>query len=189
MSAEATAIAVAPEGVTGPLRAMIERLTGAGVHVRVVEDLGQAAQIASATPEAPPCILLDMRGLVAGVYLEDVQLATDRIRKTIQAVPFTMPIVITGGADAAIIIACLRAGAGDVLDVQLEGTAAARAVVQRVYQRQLEYAQHAYSARTLRTMIEDLLKDLIRTERRSIDLEEKLAIFESVTGETAGVGD
>ena len=189
MTAEATAIAVAPQGASGPLRAMVERLTGGGIHVDIVEDLGAAAQIASKTPEAPPCILLDLRMLVAGVYLEDIKLASERIRKTIQAIPFVQPIAITGAADAGIVVACLRAGAGDVLDIQLEGTAAARQVVQRIYQRQREHAQQALTARTLRAMIEDMLKDLIRTERRSIDLEQKLALFESVTGETATLGE
>jgi CheY-like chemotaxis protein len=189
MTAEATAIAVAPEGATGALRAMIERLAGGGIQVEIVEDLPAAAQLASRTPAAPPCILLDLRMLVAGVYLEDIKLAAERIRKAIQAIPFVQPIAITGAADAGIVVACLRAGAGDVLDIQLEGTAAARSVVQRVYQRQLEHAQQALTTRKLRGMIEDLLKDLIRTERRSIDLEEKLAQFETVTGETASIGD
>jgi len=189
MTAEATAIAVAPDGATGPLRAMIERLTGGGIRVHVVEEIGAAAQIASETPASPPVVLLDLRSLVAGLLLEDVRLATERIRRTIHAIPFAMPIAITGAADAGIIVACIRAGAGDVLDIRLEGTAAARTVVQRVYQRQRELAQHAQTARTLRAMIEDLLKDLIRTERRSIDLEEKLAQFETVTGETATIGD
>ena len=189
MTAEATAIAVAPEGATGPLRAMIERLTGGGIRVDVVEDLGAAAEIAGATPTAPPAILLDLRSLVAGVLIEDVRLATERIRRAIHAIPFAMPIAVTGAADAGIVVACIRAGAGDVLDIRLEGTAAARTVVQRVYQRQRELAQQAETARTLRAMIEDLLKDLIRTERRSIDLEEKLAQFETITGETATAGD
>lgn len=184
MSAEAVAIAVAPDGASGPLRAMMERLVGGGIVVHVVDDLPAAVQIASRTPTAPPCLLLDLRTLVAGAELEDVKLASERIRKAAQAIPHTTPVAITGSADAGIVIALIRAGAGDVIDLGLEGTAAATSVVQRVYERQIGAAQRANAAHTLRAMIEDLLKDLIRTERRHIDLEQKLAQFESVTGET-----
>ncbi|HEY5946024.1 MAG TPA: response regulator [Kofleriaceae bacterium] len=186
MSDETIAIAVAPEGATGPLRAMIERLVGSGIEVHVVEDLPSAAKIASRAPSEPPCILLDLRTLGSGSEIEDVTLACERVRKAAHAIPYTLPVAITGSADAGIVISLMRAGAGDVIDIQLEGTAAAKAVVTHVYERQLHLAHQAYAARTLRTMIEDLLKDLIRTERRSIDLEEKLAQFESSTGETGG---
>ena len=189
ISAEAIAIAVAPEGATGPLRAMVERLVGSGVEVHVVEDLPTAANIACHTVMKPPALLLDLRSLGSGSELEDVKLGCERVRKAAHAIPNVMPIAITGSADSGIVIALIRAGAGDVIDIQLEGTAAARAVVQRVYQRQAQLAQQVYAARTLRSMIEDLLKDLIRTERRSIDLEEKLAQFESGTGETGAFGD
>jgi CheY-like chemotaxis protein len=189
MSAEAIAIAVAPEGASGPLRAMVERLVGSGVEVHVVEDLPTAANIACHTPMKPPCLLLDLRTLGSGSELEDVKLACERVRKAQHAIPNTLPIAITGSADAGIAIALIRAGAGDVIDIQLEGTGAARAVVQRLYQRQAQLAQQVYAARTLRSMIEDLLKDLIRTERRSIDLEEKLAQWESGTGETGPLSD
>lgn len=169
----------------GPLSALVERLVGGGIVVHVVEDLPTAANLASRTPTQPPCVLLDLRGLNAGSELEDVRLACERVRKATHAIPFVKPIAITGSANAGSVIALIRAGAGDVIDFQLEGTAGAPAIVQRIFQRQAQLAGQALAARTLRTMIEDLLKDLIKTERRSIDLEEKLAQFESTTGETA----
>jgi CheY-like chemotaxis protein len=184
MSAEAVAIAVAPEGASGPLRAMVERLVGSGVEVHVVDTLPAAAQVASRTASGPPCLLLDLRTLAAGATAEDVKLASERIRKAAHAIPHTTPVAITGSVDAALVLALIRAGAGDVIDIDREGTTAGAAVVKRVYERQLGTARRATAAHTLRAMIEDLLKDLIRTERRHIDLEQKLAQFESVTGET-----
>jgi CheY-like chemotaxis protein len=189
MTASVTAIAVAPNGVTGALLAMIERLQTAGVLMHVADDLGGAAEIASRIAVGPPAILLDLQYLVAGAEIEDLHSAAERIRRAAHAIPHTTPIAVTGAADAAIVVTCIRAGAGDLIDIQLEGTATARAVVQRIYQRQVERAHEANTARTLRSMIEDLLKDLIRTERRSIDLEEKVAHFESVTGEARELGD
>ncbi len=189
MSAEAIAIALAPDGATGPLRAMIERLVSGGVEVHVVEDLPTAAQIASHTPTEPPCLLLDLRGLASGSEIEELNQACERVRKAVHAIPDITPIAITSSADAAAVVALIRAGAGDVLDIKLEGTAAAKMVVTRVYERQLELAHRVHANENLRSMIEDLLKDLIRTERRSIDLEEKLAAFESTTGETGVFSD
>jgi CheY-like chemotaxis protein len=102
----------------------------------------------------------------------------------VQSIPYTLPIVVVGSADAQIVAELFRAGAGDVIDLGVEGTAVAPEVVHRVYDRQLELAHHVHSVQTLRSIVEDLLKDLIRTERRAIDVEQKLAAFESPTGET-----
>lgn len=189
MTSDPTAIVLAPDGVTGSLQALVDRLHQSGVQIHAVDEVGLAAQLASRTPYAPPCILIDLRGLVAASELEDIQHACERIRRVIHAMPLVQPIAITGQSTAAIAVACIRAGAADVIDMHLEGTAGARSVVNRVYLRQIEVARHAHTAATLRAMIEDMLKDLIRTERRSIDLEEKLAQFESNTGEVRELGE
>ena len=189
MTSDPSAIVLAPDGVIGSLVQLVERLQAAGIQVDVADEVGVAAQIASRTPYAPPAVLVDLRHLVQGSELEDIQGAADRLRRVVHAMPLVQPIAITGNADARVVIACIRTGAADVLDMNLEGTAAARTVVTRVYQKQIAGASHAHTAATLRAMIEDMLKDLIRTERRSIDLEEKLAQFESNTGEVRELGD
>jgi CheY-like chemotaxis protein len=56
-----------------------------------------------------------------------------------------------------------------------EGTTQARQVVARVGGRQAIRAGDGATAAALREMVEELLRDLVRTERRSIDLEERLA--------------
>jgi CheY-like chemotaxis protein len=183
MSAEAIAIAIAPGGASGPLRAMIERLVGSNIDVKVVEDLPNAAQIACQTPNEPPCVLLDFRNLVAPVENNELVLASEEVRKTVQSIPHTLPIAITGSADSAIVLELFRAGAGDVVDLGGEGTSVAPEVVHRVYERQLELAHQIHATRMLRSIIEDLLKDLIRTERRAIDVEEKLAARDTGTFE------
>jgi CheY-like chemotaxis protein len=174
MEPEARAVVIAPQGATGSLRVLLERLAGIGVEVDVVEDIQGAADAVAAHPASPPCVVLDLRDATSA-DVEDARAAGDAVKKTLRAIPQCLPVVITGEADAALIVACVRAGAGDVIDIQLEGTAAARQVVQRIYQRQRERASQLAQVATLREMVEDLLKDLIRTERRSIDLEEKLA--------------
>jgi CheY-like chemotaxis protein len=118
--------------------------------------------------------MLDLRD-TAGGEVEDVRQAVDRLRRTLAALPHALPIAVTAEAPAQLIVACVRAGAGDVIDLALEGTATARAAVQRICQRQADRTHELEIVRQQRSIIEDLLKDLIRTERRSIDVEEKLA--------------
>jgi DNA-binding NtrC family response regulator len=177
------AVVIAPKGATGSLRVLLERLVGMGIDADVVDDLAGAAELVAAQGDAPPCLLVDLREL-ASEDVEDVRQATDAVRTLLAAIPQCQPVVITGEADAAMIVACVRAGAGDVIDIQLEGTAAARQVVERIYRRQRERAGQLGQLATLRAMIEDMLKDLIRTERRSIDLEEQLARRDHDTSST-----
>jgi CheY-like chemotaxis protein len=77
--------------------------------------------------------------------------------------------------ERSVIIACIRAGAGDVIDLKLEGTAGARGVVQRVAGRQEVRAAELDRVGALRDVLEDMMKALIRTERKMIDLEEHVA--------------
>jgi DNA-binding NtrC family response regulator len=189
VTSDPSAIVLAPDGVIGSLQQLVERLQAGGIHVDACDEVGVAALIASRTPYAPPVVLVDLRGLVEGSDLEDLQTAGERVRRVVHAMPLVQPIAVTGKADAGAVIACIRAGAADVIDMNMEGTAVAKAVVTRVYQKQIAAASHAQTTAKLRAMIEDMLKDIIRTERRSIDLEEKLAQFESSTGEVRELGD
>ena len=182
-----TAVAIAPRGVSPALDALVIRLRAHGIRTTVTEELRAAAQLASQAPESPPCILVDLEA--AGTEVEDRRSAEDTIRRTAAAIPHVLPIAITKRTDAAMIIACIRAGAGDVLDVELEGTANAPAIIQRVWDRQRDAARVGTHADSLRAMIEDLLKDLIRTERRTIDLEEKLAAAGARPATDPPIGD
>jgi DNA-binding NtrC family response regulator len=180
---ELSAILISPHGVAGPLRDLMDRLGSVGVEITIVDEIATAVEV-SRRDITPPAILLDLRELGAG-EVEDQQAAGDAIRRTLERLPHALPIVVTSEADPMLIISCVRAGAGDVIDLQLEGTAAARAVVQRICERQGARAAERARIASQRDMIEELLKDLIRTERRSIDAEEALAARARTTGETA----
>ncbi|MEO8698714.1 MAG: response regulator [Kofleriaceae bacterium] len=170
---ETTAIIISLDAGADPLGGLIDRLASLGVEATLVDELATAAEIARRQAE-PPALLLDLRELAAG-EVEDLRKATALIRRLQAAIPNSLPIAVTSEADNRLIVACIRAGAADVIDLAHEGTATARAVVQRVCQRQRERAHELDLISQQRTIIEDLLKDLIRTERRSIDAEEKLA--------------
>ncbi len=180
MASEPTAIAIAPHGASPALVALIERLRASEIAVTLTDELGAAASLAVHSPEAPPCILLDFEG--AFDEIEDRRHAATAILRTAAAIPHVLPIAVTSQADPQLMVTCVRAGAGDVLDVHLEGTANAHALILRVWHRQREAARTAGLAARLRAMVEDLLKDLIKTERRSIALEEQL--HPSGAGET-----
>jgi CheY-like chemotaxis protein len=167
------AILISPKGAAGPLRDLMDRLGSVGVEVTIVDELASAVEL-SRRRRPPPAIMLDLREVGPG-EVEDQQVAGDAIRRTIARLPNSLPIVVTSEADPMLIVSCVRAGAGDVLDLQLEGTAAARTVVQRICDRQAVRSAEIAMVASQRDMIEDLLKDLIRTERRSIDVEEALA--------------
>jgi len=165
---DTSAIVIAPNGTGGALGVLVERLAGAGVRVAVVDDLASAVD--QSMRGAPPCILLDMRDATADP--EDLKRVAERIRRAIAGLPGTTPVCITATADPSLMIACIRAGAADVIDLKLEGTAGARAVVQRVARRQ---ADDAHRIAAHREVIDELMRALIQTERRTIDLEERLA--------------
>lgn len=177
------AILISPQGVAGPLRDLMDRLGSVGVEVTIVDEVATAVEVGRRHPE-PPAILLDLRELGAG-EVEDQQAAGEMLSRTLERLPHALPIVVTSEADPMLIVSCVRAGAADIIDLQLEGTAAARAVVHRICDRQAERQDELAMIASQRDMIEDLLKDLIRTERRSIDAEEALAARARTAGESA----
>lgn len=177
---ENAAILIAPSGTSGPLRSLMDRLASVGITVTIVDEVATAGELARRT-SVPPALLLDLRELAAG-EVEDLRKATDFVRAVITAIPNCLPVVVTAQAEGRMMIACVRAGAADVIDLDLEGTATARAVVQRICQRQRERARELDLFAQQRAIIEDMLKDIIRTERRSIDAEERLAHVRTRTG-------
>lgn len=166
-------ILIASAGASGPLRGLVDRLASIGVTVTVVEEIAAAAE-ASAQHPRPPAVMLDLRDAEAGED-EDVRKVTDAVRRTLEVLPHALPIVLTTGPAVPLVMAAIRAGAGDVLDLLVEGTAAARAVVQRICQRQADRHLELSIMDEQRAIIEELLKDVIRTERRAIDAEDALA--------------
>ena len=177
------AILIATRGVSGQLRSLVDRLAASGVVTTIVDEINAAIEIANAY-ETPPCVLIDLRE-IEGSDVADAQYASETILDVIDAMPGVIPVAVLGNTDPATIIACIRAGAGDVIDLGLEGTGTARAVLARIGQRQRQRVTDHIMIESQRGMIEDLLKDLIKTERRSIDAEEKLAAHERLTGEAA----
>ena len=181
------AILISPQGTSGQLRGLVERLVSVGVQVTIVDEIAAAVEIYNNLAE-PPCILVDLRD-VAGGELEDHRLAIESLRRVQEVLPLTQPVPVLAQGTPALILACIRGGAGDVIDLALEGTGSARGAVERICTSQRERTTAHLLLSSQRQMIEDLLKDLIQTERRSIDVEEKLAAHSRVPGDSAAVTD
>jgi CheY-like chemotaxis protein len=184
---ELGAILISPAGAAAPLRDLMERLRGAGIAVSIVDEVATAVEASRRLPRLP-ALLLDLADVGAG-EVEDQRASVEAIRRTLLRFPSALPIVVTHGADPMLIVSCVRAGAGDVIDLQREGTAGARAIVHRICERQAERQAELAMVTSQRDMIEDLLKDLIRTERRSIDAETALAARERTSNEIASALD
>jgi CheY-like chemotaxis protein len=168
-----TAVVIAPVGTGGALGVLIERLAGSGMKVAIVDDLASAVDVVQREGAHPPCVLLDLRDATG--ELEEVERAVERVRQAATAIPAAPPVCITSANNAGLVVACIRAGAVDVIDLKLEGTAGAKAVVHRVTHRHAERAKERERVHEIRDVVEELMKALIRTERRTIDLEEQLA--------------
>jgi DNA-binding NtrC family response regulator len=166
------AVVVAPNGVAGPLRTLIDRVVNAGVKVEAVDEIVEAAHHVMNSDQYT-ALLLDCRTLATDDP-QDVQVATEMIKKCRTAMPEHYPIIVASGASNSFIVASFRAGAGDFIDMALEGTTHARSVIARACANMNIKAADAATAKALRAIVEEFLRELIRTERAKINLEERL---------------
>jgi DNA-binding NtrC family response regulator len=166
------AVVIAPEGVSGPLRTLIDRLNSSGVTVETVDEIVEAADFVIRNTKQV-AVLLDCRALATDDP-QDVLMAMDQIKKARAAMPEHRPIIVASGAANSFIVSAFRAGAGDMIDMALEGTTHARAVIARACSEMSSRSNDGERAKALRSIIEEFLRELIRTERSKIALEEKL---------------
>lgn len=190
-------IAPTPEPVPVALVALVKRLTSAGIAVTLVEDLEEARVVAALRDrparlvegESPPG--MDDSGMAGGgattvtpVLIdlsrsssddpEDLELARRLLGDCRQVFGGQGPIAITAGAPPRLILECFRAGAADVIDLSHEGTTRARAAVARACDVEQHRRAEAEVTRELRELLDELVRDLVRTERRTIALEQQI---------------
>ena len=165
------------------LRELVDRLAALGVETAVIAELDDAAQAVLEDASAP--LVVDVDDANHGHALPPVIQA--RLEGIVRHAPDASPVAIATRSSPVTILTCLRAGAISFVDlaqdsidaaIQLLGRAAkvrARAVTQR---RALEQ---------LHDIVEELVRDLVKTERRSIDLEKQLADLGGATGAPADI--
>lgn len=174
------AIVIGQKAAQESVRALADLLAGAGVRATVVATPEEAAaQLVTADADAPPCILIDVSD-VAG----EPAVAALRVAALTETVPLIAPIVVAPAPTAALITACWRAGAGDLFDPAGEGAAGLRTALTRAAHGHDEKLAHRRVVGGLRTIVEDFFRDLVRTERRTIDLEHRLKQHEKPASPT-----
>jgi len=167
------AIVVGQRGAQGDLRALVDLLAGAGVAVTVVTSAEEAAaRLLTASAESAPCVLVDVGDVQAS---GDVALAALRVAALTETLPMVAPIAVATNPSPQLIMACWRAGAGDLFDPASEGAAGLRTALARIASAHHERQGQRRTVGALRGIVEDFFRDLVRTERRSIDLEHQLA--------------
>lgn len=170
-----TVIVIAARGWAGgtaaALRTLVERLVRSGAETAMVADAREAAKA-----------LIDDDGAVVMIDVEDaargaisIDEAAARIADVAALVPDAAPVAVAQRPSVGLVIACQRAGAVDFVDLGSESFEITARALALAGARRAETSAHRRAVGQLREMIEDMLKDLVRTERRSIDLEKQLA--------------
>jgi len=155
----------------GRLRGLTDLLSGAGLAVVVVDTVQEAAaRLIMSDPDAAPAVFVDLSD-IAG----DAASAEVRMRAITDTVPSAAPVGVAEAPPAALIIGCLRGGAADFVDVIGVTPSDVRIILDRISRVVADRSGQRKTVTALRSMIEEFLRDLVKTERRSIDLEHRLA--------------
>jgi FixJ family two-component response regulator len=161
------------------LRGLVDLLASVGVSVSVVDTVQDAAaRLIMSESDQPPVVFVDLGDIDRSDPVGAGASAEVRLRAITDTVPLAAPVAVAGGASAVLVIAALRGGAADFLDLGADGgldASAMRAVLDRIARLRHERTSQRRTLVKLRAMMEEFLKDLIKTERRSIDLEHRLA--------------
>jgi len=164
------------DGAATRLSRLVEIMTEAGVSVSTVETAEEAAaQILVSDPSEPRLVLIDGTSPDEG-KTTDVETLAASISSLISTLPHVAPVVIAPDPAPALVIGVFRAGAVDFVDLAGDSKAAVIECLERVSAKVSRKSRHRERIRELRGIVEDFLRTLIKTERRSIDLEHQLEI-------------
>ena len=153
------------------LRVLVDLLASVGVAVSIVDTVQDAAaRLIMSDPDQQPAVFVDL-GDLAG----DADSAEVRLRAVTDTVPLAAPVAVAHAPTANLVVGALRGGASDFVDASTLTPTEVGGVLERIGRVRQERMGQKKSLAKLRSMIEEFLRDLIKTERRSIDLEHRLA--------------
>src|SRR5205085_977043 len=153
-----TVIVVASRGWSGgtahPLRELVDKLVAAGTETAVVADAAEAAK--ALVDDEGAVVIIDVDDAARG--LATPAAAAARVAEVAAAVPDAAPVAVAQRPAVGLVIACVRAGAADFVDLGAESfTVTATALAQASAQRARGGAQRQAVAQ-LRDMVEHMLK-------------------------------
>jgi FixJ family two-component response regulator len=171
--------------VDGPLRALLGLLEDVGVSVVAVEKPEDAAAKVLLGEKDKACVFID----VGDVCRNDAPISEveARVRGFRDLVPWTAPVLVGRALTVPVVAAGLRVGAVDILDLDSDNAGALWKMLERVSRVLGDRNEKRKTVAALRGMIEDFLRDLVKTERRSIDLEHRLARRDRAPGNPIAV--
>jgi CheY-like chemotaxis protein len=153
------------------LRELIERLGTLGVAVEVFAELELALRAIADDPDALLVIDVDdaNHGFAAAATI------SSRIGAIVGALPDAAPVAIATRPTSSTVLTCQRAGAIAFIDLGADSFEAAIQLLAGAAQRRAHDRVQGHAIEQLRSVVEELLRDLVKTERRTIDLERQLA--------------
>ncbi|HUH02417.1 MAG TPA: response regulator [Kofleriaceae bacterium] len=138
-----------------------------------------AAQVLVHTPDEPTLMVVD--ATATDDRDEDGMVAS--LRETLggltATLPHAAPVVTAPSPSSRLVIEAVRAGAVDFVDLAAESRDGLAELLVRHGRRLSNTIAERRRIRDLRGMVEEFLRDLIKTERRSIDLEHRLELKEA----------
>lgn len=158
-------------GHSAMLRELIERLGGLGVDTAVLADTDEAVRVVAENPTA--LLVLDVDDANHGHAVP--AMITGRIEGVIRQVADATPVAIATRPTPGTILLCHRAGAVAFVDLAQDSVEAAIQILARAARDRTRAATQRRALDQLHSIVEELLRDLVKTERRSIDLEKQLS--------------
>jgi DNA-binding NtrC family response regulator len=182
-----SALVVTEKGEPGThLDRLLELMKEAGATISKVETAEEAAaQVLVSDPNEPRLIVIDAIG-TDGRPTEDLKSVAESIARLRATLPHVAPVVVAPAPPPSLIVAAFRAGAADFIDLASDSKEAVRECLNRLAAILSERQAQRERIRELRSIVEDFLRTLIKTERRSIDLEHRLEIQDKRPTELTG---
>lgn len=168
-------------GHTAMLRELVERLAALGVDTGVVAELDPAMRALRDDPDT--LVVLDVDDANHGQAT--IVTIASRVEGVVQHVLDAAPVAIATRPSTAVVQACLRAGATTFVDLGADSFEAAIHLLAHAARERQRRTSQRRVLEQLRLLVDELLRDLVKTERRSIDLERRLAELGADDGETA----
>ncbi len=175
-------VVAARQGAQERLRELCELMGELGITVAVVESAEDAAaQMLIGAPDEPILVLIEAslgeppEGTDAAAHEDQViggLMAT--IAGLANTLPNAAPVVAAPRPSQRLVIEAFRAGAADFIDLAAENRDSLSYIIARLGDRMARKNAERQRIHRLRGMLEEFLRDLIKTERRSIDLEHEL---------------
>lgn len=157
-------------GARERLAGLLKSLAGLGVRVELASEASAALKAVQAAEEigSPLALFIDSRRELAQTVHE---LRAEH--------PSVAPVILFRDPSAEAVVEALRAGVADVLDLASAGEQAIERVLRRLSDRHQKRSERRRHLAEIRRALEEFLRDLVKTERRSIDLENKLSAEKS----------